>query len=196
MQPLAILEHLDVLEHRRAGLGLGAEVLVVDHLGLQFAPERLDHRVVITVARAAHARLDAVVIQQLAVAAAGVLHAAVGVMQKTRVGRPHAELPAHARADSQPVHEPGDGLAVDLHMAVAEFLGDLEAAVDALGLVMHHADLLGEFVRADSASARGAFEPSVEARGGDAEDGAHGPDVEDAAVVLDVGELHRFSFAK
>ena len=50
MQPLTILEHLDVLKDGLLSLPFGLELRVVHHLGLEFAPERFHHGIVITVA--------------------------------------------------------------------------------------------------------------------------------------------------
>src|SRR5436190_1955393 len=58
----------------------------VDQLALESAEEALHHGVVITVAGAAHAAGDVEIVQCQAVLIAGVLHAAVGVMQQLAIG--------------------------------------------------------------------------------------------------------------
>ena len=61
--------------------GAAQVTLLVHQFRLQRAEEALDHRVVVAIAGAAHARLQAVGGQQPLVVVAGVLHAAIAVVQ-------------------------------------------------------------------------------------------------------------------
>ncbi len=49
MPALTVGKNLDVLPHRCAGLRSGLEVLMVDHLVFQAAPEALDGSVIIAI---------------------------------------------------------------------------------------------------------------------------------------------------
>src|SRR5438046_1365482 len=60
VQALPVVEDLDVLEHRRPGLGTGAEPGVVDVLLLERGEEGLHRRVIQAVAAPAHGLLDPV----------------------------------------------------------------------------------------------------------------------------------------
>src|SRR5512135_2898731 len=81
--PAPVIEDFEILEQCRFGLPAGAKPCEVNQLGLERAEERLHGRVIVTVAFAAHGRLKAVTIEDLAVGAAGVLHAAIGMMDET-----------------------------------------------------------------------------------------------------------------
>ena len=81
----AIVERLDVLEDTCSRLISGPVVLVVDELGLQRVEEALLRCVVVAVALATHAGLDAVGIEQVAEVLRRVLNAAVGVVDQARL---------------------------------------------------------------------------------------------------------------
>src|SRR3954463_15937693 len=78
--PLAIVKHLDPLKERGAGLGRAGPALLVHQLALQRPKKALHHRVVITVAAAAHAAGDSMLSQQALIVIAGVLHPAITVV--------------------------------------------------------------------------------------------------------------------
>lgn len=58
VQSLAVVEPLDVLEHRSLRILPGREPAKIHHGRFEFAPERLHRCVIVAVARAAHARPD------------------------------------------------------------------------------------------------------------------------------------------
>ncbi len=78
VQALTIIEHLDVLEQRQPRDGARGRRRV--EFGLERAEETLHHRVVVTVTPAAHAARDAVALEQSLERTAGVLRAAIAVM--------------------------------------------------------------------------------------------------------------------
>src|SRR5438105_9812559 len=80
--PLAIVEDLDPFEHRQAGLGRAGPALLMQQLPLERSKKTLHHRIVITVAAAAHAAGDLLLGQQTLVILAGILHAATAVVQQ------------------------------------------------------------------------------------------------------------------
>jgi len=86
MEPLPIVEHLDVIENGRPGGGTCRERLV-GTLRFEGGEEALLHGVVVAVAGATHAGLNVMGGQQFAVGVGGVLSAAVGVVEQAR-GRP------------------------------------------------------------------------------------------------------------
>ncbi len=97
MEPGAVVEALDVIEERGAGLGVGGALAVVDGLVLQAAPKRLDEGVVVAVALAAHRGNEAVVGEDLAVRGAGKLGAAVGVHDQARRRPPPGDRHGQSR---------------------------------------------------------------------------------------------------
>ena len=78
---MAVLEYFQVFEQGQAGLVPRGVSVVVNQFGLKHAEEAFDDGVVVAVAGAAHAALDAVAGQQRLVLVAGKLHAPVAVMQ-------------------------------------------------------------------------------------------------------------------
>src|SRR5277367_1223416 len=80
VEPLAVVEDFQPLEDRRLGFGARGELAPMHQLAFQAAPEALDHGVVVAVASPAHAGLDAGSGQPLPIRLAGVLPAAIGVM--------------------------------------------------------------------------------------------------------------------
>ena len=88
VQPSAIVDVLDEGADHLAGVLEIAIVSAVDLLVLESLDEALRLRVVIRITDAAHARLDAVHLQQGGVLAASILHPAVGVMNQAARRRP------------------------------------------------------------------------------------------------------------
>ena len=82
MKPRAVVEALDPLEDREAGGFSCAVVLVVDELGLEGVEEALGDGVVEAVPRPAHARDEAVAVEQGLVGGRRVLAAAIGVVDE------------------------------------------------------------------------------------------------------------------
>jgi len=115
VQPLAIVEDFDELEHLRLGVLARAVVTVMYQVVLQCTEETLHHRVVGAMALAAHAGHEPSLLEQPAVRQARVLRPLVRVMDEPRP-RPatpqghgecsHREVPiglgTHGPADDPP----------------------------------------------------------------------------------------------
>jgi hypothetical protein len=54
MEPLAVIEHLDILRNRRACFRMMLETLMTSQLVLQRTEEAFDRRIVVTIALATH----------------------------------------------------------------------------------------------------------------------------------------------
>ena len=76
MTALAVVEDLDVFEEGRLGLAPGSEPSSMHEFRLKGAEEAFHRRVIQAIALSAHRRLQAVCLEHLAVATAGVLNAA------------------------------------------------------------------------------------------------------------------------
>jgi hypothetical protein len=74
VQPLPIVEHLDVVEHRGSRLRTSAELGRVDGLRLERSEEALHRRIIETIAPPAHGRPDAVPLQHGPIRTRSVLH--------------------------------------------------------------------------------------------------------------------------
>jgi len=83
MPALTVVEQLDVFEHRAAGLGGCGPTSLVGQFKFARGEEAFRHRVVPAVATAAHAAQDSMSGQQLLIFVAGVLAAAVRVVQQS-----------------------------------------------------------------------------------------------------------------
>src|SRR5216683_2348356 len=83
MSPLAVVEQFDVLEQLAAGLSSGTPLALIDQFDFECGEKTFRHRVVPAIAFTAHAALDAVYRQQLLILVAGVLAAAIRVVQQT-----------------------------------------------------------------------------------------------------------------
>src|SRR6516165_9095081 len=83
MSPLAVVEQFDIFEQLVAGLSSGTPPALTDQFNFERGKKTFRHRVVPAVAFTAHATLDAVNRQQLLILVAGVLAAAIRVMQQT-----------------------------------------------------------------------------------------------------------------
>jgi len=130
VQALAIIHLLDERADGAAGVvgitvGPAVNLLVLERLH-----EALRLGVVVRIADAAHAGADAVSGEDFAVAAAGILHALIGVMDET-VGRRAARLKRHGeRRDRQPrlqisLQRPADDApaeGVEHHREISELL--------------------------------------------------------------------------
>src|SRR6476469_7758168 len=93
---LAVVEGFDVIEDLHASLGAGVEEATIDQLQFEGAPEAFHGGVVIAVASAAHGGDQAGVTQSLAVIAAGVLDATIG-MEK-QLGRRATMQQGHSQS--------------------------------------------------------------------------------------------------
>src|SRR5436190_3423442 len=96
MGALAIVERFDVVEDLRSGLGVGAETAAIDQFQVEGAPGAFHGGVGIAVASAAHGGYQAGIAERLAIIAAGVLDAAIGMEQQ--LGRRQRCNSAMARA--------------------------------------------------------------------------------------------------
>src|SRR5277367_6437377 len=81
MPTLTVVEQFNVFEQRAAGVGACGPASLVYQFKLEGGEEALRHRVVPTVSDPAHAAEDSVCREQLLIFLAGVLAAAVRVMQ-------------------------------------------------------------------------------------------------------------------
>src|SRR5579859_4811263 len=80
MPSLTVVEDLDVLKERRAGLELRAEWLTSEQFALQGSKEALGPRVVVAITHRAHRAADADGLTALAEEQRGVLTAVIGVV--------------------------------------------------------------------------------------------------------------------
>lgn len=88
MQPHTVIEYRHVVEDVGTGF-LGCLIAApMDPLELQGAEEALDDRVVLAVPFAAHTALDAMCLRQLPTDLAGILHAAVRMVDQLPLRRP------------------------------------------------------------------------------------------------------------
>src|SRR2546430_16011756 len=83
MSPLPVVEQLDVFEQLVAGLSSATPLALIDQFDFEGGEKAFRHRFVPAIAFTAHAALDAVYRQQLLILVAGVLTAAIRVMQQT-----------------------------------------------------------------------------------------------------------------
>src|SRR5204862_3347394 len=79
MSAVAVVEGFDVMEDLPASLGAGIEETSIDQLQFEGAPEAFHGGVVVAVASAAHGGDQAGVTECLAIIAAGVLDATIGM---------------------------------------------------------------------------------------------------------------------
>src|SRR5437867_10811977 len=93
MPPLPVVEDLEILEEFDARRGPRGPGRVVDELDLQRREETLGHRVVPAIAPATHAADDPVLGQDALIVAAGVLTAAIGMMEQPLRRAPAAHGP-------------------------------------------------------------------------------------------------------
>src|SRR4051794_38354210 len=91
MQPAPVIEALDVIEDHAACLRAGVQGEVVEPFGLEQMEEALDRRIVVAIARAAHAADDAVAVEEVLVLGARIGTAAIAVMHEagSRAARAH-----------------------------------------------------------------------------------------------------------
>src|SRR5215469_18824860 len=83
MSPLAAVEQFDIFEHLVAGVSSSTPPALIDQFDFERGEKTFRHRVVPAIAFTAHAALYAVYRQQLLICVAGVLAAAIRVMQQT-----------------------------------------------------------------------------------------------------------------
>src|SRR5690349_8042909 len=83
MPPLAVVKQFDIFEHLVAGLSSSTPPAPIHEFDFERGEKTFRHRVVPAIAFTAHAALDAVYRQQLLILVAGVLAAAIRVMQQT-----------------------------------------------------------------------------------------------------------------
>src|SRR2546426_5765266 len=84
--PLAIVEDFDELEDRRPGLLARGVALLMHQLAFEGSEEALHRSVVITVSFSAHGTSHPLPRQQGLILPAGVLHAAIAVVQQVACG--------------------------------------------------------------------------------------------------------------
>ena len=84
MQPLPVIEHLDVIEHGRFGCLAGGEPAVINMFDLERGKHALHGCIVQAVATAAHGLKEAVTLQHGPIRLRSILHAAIAVMDQTR----------------------------------------------------------------------------------------------------------------
>src|SRR5438105_9840223 len=122
MEPRAVVEALDVLEHAAARLRTGIEGEVIEPLGLQGMEEALRRCIVETIAGPAHAADHPVLIEELLVVGARVGSAAIAVMHEAGRGatprdgavqRLERDGLLGARGGSPPHNPPREGIEED-----------------------------------------------------------------------------------
>src|SRR5438094_9288154 len=122
MEPRAVVEALDVLEHAAARLRPGIEGEVIEPLGLQGMEEALRRCIVETIAGPAHAADHPVLIEELLVVGARVGSAAIAVMHEAGRGatprdgavqRLERDGLLGARGGSPPHNPPREGIEED-----------------------------------------------------------------------------------
>lgn len=85
MEPFSVIEPFDIFKDFPSGLGLGLEAFNPD-LAFEDAPERFHGGVVVAIAGSAHAGDEACLFESLVIFEAGVLAAAIGVMDHRASG--------------------------------------------------------------------------------------------------------------
>src|SRR5215469_5687355 len=83
MSPLAVVEEFDIFEHLVAGVSSSTPPGLINQFDFERGEKTFRHRVIPAITFTAHAALYAVYRQQLLILAAGVLAAAIRVMQQT-----------------------------------------------------------------------------------------------------------------
>ena len=100
----AVVENFDVVEDRELGLVASLKVGSVDQLVLERVPEALGGGVVVAAAAAAHAGDHAVGGERVAVVLAGVLAAAIAVVDESGAGAPFSDRHVEGLQDQAAVH--------------------------------------------------------------------------------------------
>ena len=138
MAALAVVEDLDVLKERGAGLQMRAEGLPGKEFALQGGEEALGHCVIVTVADRPHRAADAHRLAALAEEQRGVLRAVIGVVNDTltRFAVPdrHLQRPDDQRGAQVRRHRPA-------HDPAAEHVEDHRQIEKALVLCRHVGDV-------------------------------------------------------
>src|SRR6476659_1433286 len=88
MQPVNVVERIDIVRNRSGGFCASFEDLMVEHLAFDRREEALSDRIIPAIALTAHARSHRAIRERLAVVEAGVNASAVGVMQQPRMWPP------------------------------------------------------------------------------------------------------------
>ena len=86
MAPSAIVEGFDVIKGEEFGFASGGRDIAAEAFGLEGGDKALSERIVIGIGSAAHAGGDVVEAESLLESGAGVLHAAITVMNEPRDG--------------------------------------------------------------------------------------------------------------
>ena len=126
VEPLSVVKDFDVVEDRAFRLGAGGVDLPVDEFGFQRRPEALHPGVVVAVARPAHARDRTVGAQQFPVGVAGVLAAAIRVVEQPGRGPMRLDRPLEGTGDQRGGHRVVRCPAHDLAAARVEHTRDVE----------------------------------------------------------------------
>ena len=82
MGALAIIEHFDVIEDLRLGLGVRLKARAIDQFQFEGGPKAFHGGVVVTIASAAHGGDQAGLAERSAIIAAGVLDTAIGMEEQ------------------------------------------------------------------------------------------------------------------
>lgn len=109
MKSGGVVEGLDVIEDRGAGLGMSGEALMIDQFVFEAAPEGLDEGVIVAVALATHRSDEAVLGQDLSVGCAGKLGSTVRVEDKSSRGATLAESHAQGGDDQWGIEDLAHG---------------------------------------------------------------------------------------
>src|SRR5712691_11974652 len=113
MPPLAVVEDLDVVEHRQASCLERRPVVAGDELGLETGEEALGASVVVGIADRAHRRRDASLAELATEGQARVLDAVIGVVDETGTGPTPADRHRQCVADELGPEMVGDAPADD-----------------------------------------------------------------------------------
>lgn len=107
---MAIVEDLDEVEDRRARLRSRLKLYVMNKLCLERRKEALCDGVIVAISFAAHAALNAAILEDASVLAAGVLASSIGVMNEAAVWpalrEGHVERGGNERRRQRVVHGP------------------------------------------------------------------------------------------
>src|SRR5206468_7937686 len=129
VQPSAIVECLDVIEEGPVDLCRSEPRLAVNELGFKRAEERFHAGVVVAVARRAHAGEHLMVLEQLAIIGAGILAAAVGMVQEARRRSAPAQSALERLLDERSFEVVSRGPAHDLAAAQVHDGGQIKPAL-------------------------------------------------------------------
>ena len=134
VQPPTIVECLHVIEEGPVDLCRSEPRLAVNELGFKRAEERFHAGVVVAVARRAHAGEHLMVLEQLAIIGAGILAAAVGMVQEARRRSAPAQSALERLLDERSFEVVSRGPAHDLAAAQVHDGGQIKPALIGLDI--------------------------------------------------------------